>query len=233
MGPRSAMRCGPQARATSGSRTTAKGTASGIARTNATGCSAWRNSSQRTSARRRTRPTESAGGRSRRDYPCPMRSSRPTLRDLSLSTHTAGFVAVLVGFTSSVAIVFQAATALGASPAQVSSWMWALGVGMGLGTAIPSLLIRKPVMIAWSTPGAAVLATAAVSGGFAMDEAVGAFLISAALVTLVGVTGWFERVMDRIPLPLANALLAGVLARFGLDAFIALRTSFALVAAML
>jgi benzoate membrane transport protein len=158
---------------------------------------------------------------------------RSLVRDASLSTHTAGFVAVLVGFTSSVAIVFQAATALGASPAQVSSWMWALGIGMGLGTAIPSLLIRKPVMIAWSTPGAAVLATAAASGGFAMSEAIGAFLISAALVTLVGVTGWFERVMDRIPLPLANALLAGVLARFGLDAFVALRTSFSLVAAML
>ena len=158
---------------------------------------------------------------------------RALFRDASLSTHTAGLVAVLVGFTSSVAIVFQAATALGATPAQVSSWMWALGIGMGLGTAIPSLLIRKPVMIAWSTPGAAVLATAAASGGFAMSEAVGAFLISAALVTIVGVTGWFERVMDRIPLPLANALLAGVLARFGLDAFVALRTSFALVAAML
>ena len=63
----------------------------------------------------------------------------PRLRDLSLSAATAGFVAVLVGFTSSVAIVFQAATALGATPAQISSWMWALGLGMGLVHAVLSL----------------------------------------------------------------------------------------------
>ena len=81
-------------------------------------------------------------------------------RDLSLSTATAGFVAVLVGFTSSVAIVFQAAQAFAATPAQTGSWLWALGLGMGLCTLLPSLYLRKPVMVAWSTPGAAVLATA-------------------------------------------------------------------------
>jgi len=153
--------------------------------------------------------------------------------DLSLSAFTAGFVAVLVGFTSSVAIVFQAATALGATQAQISSWMWALGLGMGLCSLLPSLLWRKPVMVAWSTPGAAVLATAAASGGFTLPQAVGAFLVCAAFITLFGVTGWFEKLMDRIPMPLAAALLAGVLARFGLDAFIALKSSFALVLLML
>ena len=81
-------------------------------------------------------------------------------KDLSLSAFVAGFVAVLVGFTSSVAIVFAAAQALGATPAQTTSWMWALGLGMGLCSAVPSYLWRKPVMVAWSTPGAAVLATA-------------------------------------------------------------------------
>ena len=152
------------------------------------------------------------------------------LRDLSVSAATAGFVAVLVGFTSSVAIVFQAATALGATPAQIASWMWALGLGMGLCTLLPSLWLKKPVLIAWSTPGAALLATAAAGGGFDMADAVGAFIVSAALITLCGVTGWFERVMDRLPLPLANALLAGVLARFALDAFLALQSALALVA---
>jgi benzoate membrane transport protein len=88
-------------------------------------------------------------------------------------------------------------------------------------------------MIAWSTPGAAVLATAAAAGGFHLPEAVGAFLVSAALITLFGVTGWFERLMGRIPMPIASALLAGVLARFGLDAFVALKSSFALVLLML
>ena len=88
---------------------------------------------------------------------------RISFSDLSVSAATAGFVAVLVGFTSSVAIVFQAATALGATPAQLSSWMWALGLGMGLCSLVPSLWWRQPVMVAWSTPGAAVLATVAAS----------------------------------------------------------------------
>ena len=154
-------------------------------------------------------------------------------KDLSLSAFTAGFVAVLVGFTSSVAIVFQAAQAFGATPAQITSWMWALGLGMGLCSLVPSLLLRKPVMIAWSTPGAAVLATAGLAGGFSMGEAVGAFMVSALLITLAGVTGWFERVMNRIPMEIAAALLAGVLAQFGLQAFAAAQTALPLVLTML
>ncbi len=136
--------------------------------------------------------------------------------DLSASSATAGVVAVLVAYSSSVAIVFQAAQAFGATPAQVASWMWALGLGMGLCTALPSLVLRQPVMVAWSTPGAAVLATAGVAGGFSMGEAVGAFMVCAALIIVAGATGWFERVMNRIPMAIAAALLAGVLARFGL-----------------
>lgn len=154
-------------------------------------------------------------------------------RDISVSAATAGFVAVLVGFTSSVAIVFQAALAFGATPAQVASWMWALGLGMGLCTMVPSLLWRKPVMVAWSTPGAAVLATAGVAGDFTMHDAVGAFIVCAALVTLFGVTGWFERLMRRIPIAIASALLAGVLTRFGLQAFVAAQTALGLVLLML
>lgn len=153
--------------------------------------------------------------------------------DVSLSAVTAGFVAVLVGFTSSVAIVFQAAQSLGATPAQSASWMWALGWGMGLTTLLPSLWLRKPVMIAWSTPGAAVLAVAGAGGGFGMAEATGAFIVCALLIVVAGASGWFERVMEKIPMPLAGALLAGVLARFGLDAFAALQSSLGMVLAML
>jgi benzoate membrane transport protein len=160
------------------------------------------------------------------------------LRDVNLAALSAGFVAVLVGFTSSVAIVFAAAVALGATPAQLTSWMWALGLGMGLATAIPSLIWRAPVMVAWSTPGAAVLATgaaaAAASGNaFSMNEAVGAFIVCAALIVLSGATGLFERVMNRIPMSLASALLAGVLARFGLQAFESLGQAPVMVALML
>ena len=152
-------------------------------------------------------------------------------KDLSLSSASAGFVAVLVGFTSSVALVFQAAQAFGASQEVISSWMWALGLGMGLASAIPSLILRQPVMIAWSTPGAAVLASAGL--GFDLAQATGAFIVCALLITLAGVTGWFERVMNRIPMAIASGLLAGVLARFGMAAFSAAHTALPLVLTML
>ncbi len=155
------------------------------------------------------------------------------LRDLSWSSATAGFVAVLVGFTSSVALVFQAAQAFGATPEQIASWMWALGLGMGLCSAVPSLILKQPVMVAWSTPGAAVLASAGLVGGFSMAQAVGAFMVCAVLIVLVGATGWFERVMNRIPVAIASALLAGVLARFGLQAFGAAHDALLLVVLML
>ncbi len=153
-------------------------------------------------------------------------------KDISLSAFVAGFVAVLVGFTSSVAIVFQAAQGFGATPAQITSWIWALGLGMGLCSLLPSLVLRKPVMVAWSTPGAAVLATAGVAGGFSMGEAVGAFMVCSVLVVLVGATGLLERVADRIPSEIASALLAGVLTRFGIQTFAALQTALPLVLLM-
>ena len=154
-------------------------------------------------------------------------------RDLSLSSATAGAVAVLVGFTSSVAIVFQAAQAFGATPEVITSWMWALGLGMGLCSAIPSLVLRQPVMVAWSTPGAAVLASAGLTGDFTLAQAVGAFMVCALLMVLVGATGWFERAMNRIPMAIASALLAGVLARFGVQAFGAAQSAWVLVTLML
>lgn len=150
-------------------------------------------------------------------------------RDFSVSTWMAGFVAVLVGFTSSAAIVFSAAQALGATPEQMVSWMWALGLGMGLTSLGLSLWYRQPVLTAWSTPGAAVLA---VSQGVTLPEATGAFMVCALLIMWVGYTGWFERVMSKIPLALASALLAGVLARFALDAVGAVTHAPVLVIAM-
>lgn len=159
-----------------------------------------------------------------------MASARSVWRDLSLPAVVAGFVAVLVGYTSSVVIVFQAAAALGATPAQTASWLWALGLGMGLTSAGLSLWYRRPVLTAWSTPGAALLVTA--GAGVPMDQAIGAFVVCALLITLAGATGLFARVMDRIPQALAAALLAGVLTRFAFDAFLALRTQTALVLLM-
>jgi len=152
------------------------------------------------------------------------------LRDVSASAVVAGFVTVLVGFASASAIVFQAAGAVGASAAQLGSWMLALGVGMGLTCILLSLRYRAPVVTAWSTPGAALLVTSA--AGLSIEEATGAFLVSAALITLVGFSGWFERAMDRIPVPIASGMLAGVLLRFGLGLFTAMSTQLALALGM-
>jgi benzoate membrane transport protein len=149
--------------------------------------------------------------------------------DLSLGAVVAGFVAVLVGFTSSVVIVFAAAKALGATPAQTSSWIWALGLGMALTSIGLSLATRQPVLTAWSTPGAALIAG---TSGVPMAEAIGAFVACGVLIVLAGLTRVFERVMDRIPQAIAAALLAGVLARFGLDAAGALTSAPGLVVGM-
>ena len=153
------------------------------------------------------------------------------LRDFSWSAVAAGFVAVLVGFASSAAIVFQAASSAGATPAQISSWIGALGVGMGITCIGLSLRYRMPVVTAWSTPGAALLITGL--EGVTMSQAIGVFIFSGALVTLCGITGLFEKSMKRIPLSIASAMLAGILVRFGMDVFTAMQQEFALVALML
>jgi len=150
-------------------------------------------------------------------------------QDLSVSAVVAGFVAVLVGYTSSVAIVFQAAQALGANAAQTASWMWALGIAMGVSCITLSLRYRQPVLTAWCTPGAALLAA---THGVGLPEATGAFIVCAGLITLSGISGLFERVMDKVPMAVAAALLAGVLARFGLDAVLSVRSSPTLVLVM-
>lgn len=152
------------------------------------------------------------------------------LRDLSLSAIVAGFVAVLVGFTSSAVIVLQAGQSLGASAAQLASWLWALCIGMGATSIVLSLRYRAPVLTAWSTPGAAMLITSA--SGASLAEATGAFVVTGVLIAVSGFSGWFERVMSRIPLSIASGMLAGVLLRFGLDVFVAMQAQFALVFTM-
>ena len=151
-------------------------------------------------------------------------------KDFSWSAMTAGFVVVLIGFTSSAAIVFQAAAAAGATPAQISSWIFALGLGLGLTCIGLSLYYRIPVVTAWSTPGAALLITGL--NGVTMPQAIGVFMFSAALVTICGVTGLFARVMNRIPLSIVAAMLAGILVHFGMDVFVAMQLQLGLVLLM-
>ena len=142
----------------------------------------------------------------------------------------SGLIAVLVGYTGSVAIIFQAIEVLGATQAQANSWMLALGLGMGLSGLALSLRYRMPALTAWSTPGAALLVVSL--NGVAMNEAIGAFLFCGALLTLTGLTGWFERAAHLVPDEIASAMLAGILFRFGLEMFSALETHVPLVAFM-
>lgn len=152
------------------------------------------------------------------------------LRDASLSAVAAGFVTVLVGFASSAVIVFQAAQALGASEGEIASWMWALGLGMGVTCIGLSLRYRMPVVTAWSTPGAAMLIAS--SAGVPYAEAIGAFVLSALLMAAAGFSGVFERSLSRIPVSLASGMLAGVLLRFGLDVFVSMQTQLFMALAM-
>lgn len=152
------------------------------------------------------------------------------LKDLKLSHLVSGAVAVLVGYTGSVAIIFQAIEAVGASQSQANSWMLVLGLGMGVTSLLLSLVYRMPILTAWSTPGAALLAVSL--NGVPLEEAVGAFLMCAVLLTLTGVTGWFAALSRLIPDSLASAMLAGILFQFGLSAFTSLQSDTALVALM-
>lgn len=152
-------------------------------------------------------------------------------KDFSLSAAIAGFVTVLVGLTSAGVIVFQAAQSVGASPAEIGSWLWALGWGIGLTSIGLSLYYRVPVVAAWSTPGAAMLITT--TADVTLSEAIGAFLLSAVLMILVGFTGWFESLLKHLPLSLAAAMLAGILLQFGLNVFVALQSQGLIVGAML
>jgi benzoate membrane transport protein len=152
------------------------------------------------------------------------------LQRRDLPALSAGFVTVLVGYTSSAAIIFEAARSAGASQAMIASWLMALGIAMGITCIGLSLRYKVPVVTAWSTPGAALLITSL--SGVSMPEAIGAFVFSAALIVLAGVTGWFEKALNRIPLPMAAAMLAGILVKFGINVFGAMQTQLALVLAM-
>jgi len=153
-----------------------------------------------------------------------------TLSHLTFPAIVAGFVAVLVGYTSSAAIIFQAAAAAGASPLQIGGWLTMLGLGMGATSLGLSLWYRTPVLTAWSTPGAALLVTSL--PGTPLNEAIGVFIFASALILICGVTGLFARVMNAIPQAISAAMLAGILLRFGMDAFGALQVNFALSGSM-
>lgn len=132
------------------------------------------------------------------------------IKDLSASAIFMGVVAAFVGFASSFAVVLQGFDAVGATPAQAASGLMAIAVAKGIAAIIMSARARIPIAFAWSTPGAALLVTTgALPGGF--QEAVGAFLMCGVLLTITGLWKPLANLVARIPAPLANAMLAGVL----------------------
>jgi benzoate membrane transport protein len=152
------------------------------------------------------------------------------LADSSPSAVVAGFIAMMTGYTSSLVLMFQAGQAAGLSNGQISSWIWALSIGMAICTIGLSLRYRTPITVAWSTPGAALLITSL--GGVSYPEAIGAYITCALLVLVCGLTGSFERLVKRLPGSLAAALLAGILFKIGSEIFVAAQHRTGLVLGM-
>lgn len=134
-----------------------------------------------------------------------------------ISSTVAGLVAVIIGFTSSVALIYQTVISLGGDASLASSWILALGLSMGITSIALSFYYRIPILIAWSTPGAALLI--ANTQNFNLNEAIAGFMFSALLIFMCGITGWFEKLVNKLPFQLASAMLAGILVNFGIDVF--------------
>ncbi|RSE97971.1 benzoate transporter BenE [Achromobacter aegrifaciens] len=151
-------------------------------------------------------------------------------RDLSASAIAAGLVAVLVSFGGTAVLMVQAGHTAGLDSAHIGSWIGSLSLAFGLGGALYSLRTGLPIVMAWSTPGAALLVTAL--AGVPFNEAIGAFILAAALTLACGLFGWIDPILRRIPGEIAAAMLAGVLLNFGMGVFSNIKQQPALVLAM-
>uniref|UniRef100_E6VIH4 Benzoate transporter n=1 Tax=Rhodopseudomonas palustris (strain DX-1) TaxID=652103 RepID=E6VIH4_RHOPX len=129
----------------------------------------------------------------------------------------AGLISVIVNYGGTFILVFQAAKIAGLSPELTASWVWSISIGVGLTGVFLSLRYREPIITAWSTPAAAFLVTALATTPY--PEAVGAYMISAAAFVVLGMSGYFEKVIGLIPPGIASGLLAGILLQFGIGAF--------------
>lgn len=150
-----------------------------------------------------------------------MVSSRASTSKIRLNdlTHpiVAGLISVIVNYGGTFILVFQAAKVAGLSPELTASWVWSVSIGVGLTGLYLSWHYREPIITAWSTPAAAFLVTALATTSYA--EAIGAYMISAFAFIILGVSGYFEKVIKLIPPGIAAGLLAGILLQFGIGAF--------------
>ncbi|MGX5722732.1 benzoate/H(+) symporter BenE family transporter [Shinella zoogloeoides] len=129
----------------------------------------------------------------------------------------AGLISVIVNYGGTFILVFQAAKVAGLSPELTASWVWSVSIGVGLTGLYLSWRYREPIITAWSTPAAAFLVTALATTSYA--EAIGAYIVSALAFVILGLSGYFEKVIRLIPLGIASGLLAGILLQFGIGAF--------------
>lgn len=142
--------------------------------------------------------------------------------DSSYSTIIVGLIAVTVSYAGPLLVVFQAAKVAHLGGPQLSSWIWAISFGSGLTGLILSSWFKTPVIIAWSTPGAVLLVSGWAAYGY--SDAIGAFILSGLLITILGLTNLFSTIMNRIPHSIVTAMLAGILLKFGIEVFVSLKT---------
>lgn len=139
------------------------------------------------------------------------------LKDLHLSTITAGLVAVLVSYSGPLAIFFQAANSANISPEMMTSWVFAISIGAAISGIALSIYFRVPIITAWSAPGTALLVT--LFPNLSLNEAIGAYITAAIIIFFIGISGWFDKVIHWIPKSVAAAMMAGILFNFGISAF--------------
>ena len=129
----------------------------------------------------------------------------------------AGLISVIVNYGGTFILIFQAAQIAGLSPELTASWVWSISIGVGITGILLSWYTREPIITAWSTPAAAFLITTLVTVPY--SEAIGAYLLSALAFVILGITGYFEKLIGLIPTGIASGLLAGILLQFGIAAF--------------
>ena len=141
----------------------------------------------------------------------------PPLKDWSLSAVVAGILASTMGYAGPLVILFKVAEAANLSNEVLTSWIWGMSIASGLLCGWFSLRYRIPLLFAWNAPGSALLVT--LVPGLAWSEVIGAYVMAGIILLLLGISGAFEKLVRRLPLSVAAALLAGILVHFSLDLF--------------
>ncbi|KQD04245.1 benzoate/H(+) symporter BenE [Acinetobacter soli] len=152
-------------------------------------------------------------------------------QDWSLSATIAGFLAVLISYSGPLIIFFQAAQKAHVSTDMMISWIWAISIGAAVTGIFLSIRFKTPVVTAWSAPGTALLVT--LFPNISLNEAVAAYITAAIVIFLVGITGYFDKLLKWIPQGIAAGMMAGILFQFGLGLFLATDTLPLIVFSML